>query len=205
MPRYAMTLAMLLVVVLGTGLPQSAVATPGATPPVSVSATPVAKIDLTWPTTKQVPAGLELRGDGDRSLTEVVSTFDDPVAARKQFIAWGWQRNHVRSFGAPAGYFRAQNKIDRVYISVHVFGNPMSASAALDSLFGVLLSDTRFKEVPLDPLGERSRVLYGKLAYGNEVTLYVQQGNLLIRLTASSPTGDPRLQAEDMLVAMLAK
>ncbi|MGI8403404.1 MAG: hypothetical protein ACR2OE_01305 [Thermomicrobiales bacterium] len=207
MPRYAIIVSLFIIIGGMTSVPgQVAAATTeaGATPPVRVSASPVAKIPLTWPTTKQVPAGLEITGDGDRSLTEVVASFRDPVAARKQFIAWGWQRNHVRSFHAPAGQFRAQDKINGVYISVHVFGSPDNAAAALDSLFGVLVADSRFKEVPIDPLGERSRALYGKVAYGNEVTIYVQQDNLLIRLTASSPTGDPRDQARDMLKAMFA-
>ncbi len=208
MPRYAIITSLLIILAMAS-MPGLVIATPpevGATPPARVVATPepLAKIPLTWPTAKQVPAGLELTGDGDRSLTEVVSSFSDPVATRKQFIAWGWQRNHVRTFHAPKGQFRAQDKIDGVYISVHVFGSRDSAGAALDSLFRVLATDTRFKEIPVDPLGERSRELYGKVAYGNEVTLYVQQGNLLIRLTASSPTGDPRDQARDMVKAMLA-
>ncbi|MGB3305516.1 MAG: hypothetical protein WBA63_04965 [Thermomicrobiales bacterium] len=191
-------------VLLAMILPSAITATPGTTPSVQRPATPVAEIDLTWPTTKQAPAGLEFTGDGDRTLTEVVSTFDDPVAARKQFLAWGWQRNHVRTFGKPTGQFRAQDKIDGVYISVHVFGSPAQAADALDALFGVLAADPRFTEVPMDPLGEHARALYGTVGYGNEVTMYVQQGNLLIRLSASSPTGDPRAEAHDMLKAMLA-
>lgn len=203
MSRRTIVVALIFLIMMSLPGPTiAALATPGATPPVS--APPIPKIPLMWPTTKQVPAGLEITGDGDRSLTEVVASFSDPVATRRQFIAWGWQRNHVRSFHAPAGQFRAQDKINGIYISVHVFGSPESAAAALDSLFGVLASDTRLKEVPIAPLGTRSRALYGKLAYGNEVTLYVQQDNLLIRLSASSPTGDPRAQARDLLQAMLA-
>jgi len=55
----------------------------------------------------------------------------------------------------------------------------------------------------IDPLGDSSRALYGSVPYGNEITVYVQRDDLLIRLSASSPEGDPRAQALDLVRAML--
>lgn len=204
MPRYTRRVAVLLILVSGMTGHAAAAPPSGATPPVTAAASPVPKIALTLPTTKQVPAGLEIIDDSDHSLDDITANFRDPAAARKQFLAWGWQRNHVRAFHASPGHIRANSKIDGVYISVHVFGSPDNAVAALDSLFGVLAADPRLKEIPVDPLGGYSRALYGTLNYGNEITIYVQQDNLLIRLSASSPTGDPRAQAHDILWAMLA-
>jgi hypothetical protein len=40
------------------------------------------------------------------------------------------------------------------------------------------------------PLGDRSRVLFGRSEVGPETTLYVQRGALLIRVSAASPAGD---------------
>ncbi len=172
MPRYG-NILVALIVLLTTNVPRlviSTPATPGGTPPVRVSASPAAKIDLTWPTTKQVQAGLELRDDSDRSLTEVVASFDDPATVRNQFMAWGWQRNHVRSFGAPAGHFRAQNKIDRVYTSVHVFDSPRAPPSRLTRCSGFSYPTTDSRKYHLihweiahghfmarSPMGTRSR------------------------------------------------
>ncbi len=55
----------------------------------------------------------------------------------------------------------------------------------------------------LASLEDYSRTLYGKLSYGNEVPLYVQQGTLLIRLSASSPEGDPTAEAIELMETIL--
>lgn len=97
----------------------------------------------------------------------------------------------------------APERIDGIYVSVHEFGTPEFAAKALDYSFDVQAADASLAEIPIDPLGETSRALYGTLSYGNEVTIYVQHGNLLIRLSASSPTGDPRAQSIDLMTTML--
>ncbi len=194
------TVLVALLAVGATGQAATATSTPAATAVPS----PVPAITVTWPTVKQVPAGLEITDDRDRSLAEVTANFTDPVAARRQFITWHWQRNHVLAFHSPAGKFRDPGKIDGIYISVHVFGGPEAAAEALDFAFDAQSTGTRLKEIPANALGDRSRSLYGKLSYGNEVTIYVQRGNLLIRLSASSPTGDPREQANELMTILLS-
>lgn len=180
-------------------------ATPPASPMASPQASPVVGIALLLPTEEQVPPDLAVTEDRERALDEVTANFADPEAARRQFVAWGWQQNLIRAFHTPTGAPVEPEKIDGIYVSVHEFGSSDAAAAALDYSFDVQAAGATLKEIPVDPLGDTSRALYGTLSYGNEVTIYVQQGNLLIRLSASSPTGDPRAQAIDLMETMLGR
>ena len=55
------------------------------------------------------------------------------------------------------------------------------------------------------PLGDYSRALYGQISYGNEITLLVQRGNLLIRLSAAQLEGDPTDVAVGIMQGILAR
>ena len=178
-------------------------ASPEASPQASPMASPVPGGALPLPTEAQVPPGLAITEDRERMLDEVTANFADPAAARQQFVEWGWQRNLIRAFHTPENAPVAPERIDGIYVSVHEFGTPEFAAEALDYSFDVQAADGTLDEIPIDPLGETSRALYGTLSYGNEVTIYVQRGNLLIRLSASSPSGDPRAQAIDLMETML--
>jgi hypothetical protein len=174
-----------------------------ATPAATASASPVAINEIVLPTEEQVPNGLVMIEDRDRTLDEITANFSDPAAARERFVAWGWQRNSIRAFHVPEGTALDPTEIDGIYISVHAFGSPEAAADALTYSFDVQAATTGLSEMPIDPLGDSSRALYGKVSYGNEITLYVQQGTLLIRLSASSPEGDPRAEATELMRAML--
>jgi len=178
-------------------------ASPKASPAASPVATPVPGSTLFLPTAAQVPPGLELTEDRARDLDEVTANFADPAAARQQFVAWGWRRNDIRAFHTPASAPAPPEEIDGIYVSVHEFGTPGFAAEALDYAFDVQAADGILTEIPIAPLGETSRALYGTLSYGNEVTIYVQRGNHLIRLSASSPSGDPRAQATALIETMI--
>jgi hypothetical protein len=179
-----------------------AVAQAEASPP---SASPSADPDVSFvlPTEEQVPNGLEIIQDGERTLEDVASGFSDPDATTDQFTEWGWQGNVVRAFHVPSGAEADPTTIDGIYISVHEFGSPEFAAEALDYAFEAHAADTNLEEIGDEELGDYSRTLYGTVSYGNEVTLYVQQGQYLIRLSASSPTGDPRGEAVALMQTML--
>jgi len=174
-----------------------------ATPAGSPMASPVIATGVVLLTEDQVPNGLVIIEDRDRSLDEITANFSDPAAARERFLDWGWRRNSIRSFNVPAGTSLDPGLIDGIYISVHEFGSSQAAAEALAYSCDVQAAATGLREMPIDPLGDTSRALYGRVAYGNEITIYVQQDNLLIRLSASSPEGDPQMQALDFVRTML--
>lgn len=205
MVRRASILFLFVLVIVAAVPPQSTVslAQGDATPPATASASPVSTIDFALLTESQVPNGLAIIDDRERSLDEVTANFSDPAAAREQFEEWGWRRNVIRAFHVPAGTSLGPGEIDGIYIRIHEFGTPQSAADALTYSFDVQAAGTGLEEIPIDPLGASSSVLYGTLAYGNEITIYVQHSALLIRLSASSPEGDPRAETTVLMRTML--
>ncbi len=175
------------------------VATPLATP----IASPVAASGIVLLTEDQVPNGLVIIDDRERSLDEITANFSDPAAARERFLAWGWQRNSIRAFNVPQGTSLDPNLIDGIYISVHEFASSQAAAEALAYSLDVQAAGSGLTEIPIDPLGDSARALYGTVPYGNEISIYVQQDNVLIRLSASSPAGDPRAEALSLMRTML--
>lgn len=175
----------------------------GATPTGSPMASPVVATGIVLLAADQAPNGLVVIDDRERSLDEITANFSDPAAARERFLAWGWQRNSIRAFNVPAGTSLDPSLIDGVYISVHEFGSSRAAAEALAYSFDVQAAATELNEMPIEPLGDSSRALYGRVAYGNEITIYVQRDNVLVRLSASSPEGDPRAEALALVRTML--
>lgn len=185
-------------------LPSSTAFAQGAsTPSPSGSPSPVASTGLFLLTQEQVPSGLVTIQDGERTLDDVASGFSDPEATIDQFVEWGWQRNVVRAFHLPEDVDAGPGQIDGIYMSVHEFGSPQAAADALDYSIEVHAAGADFEELPDVQLGDYSRALYGEMSYGDEVTLYVQQGNMLIRLSAASPEGDPTEEATELMQTAL--
>lgn len=175
----------------------------GATPPASPTASPVTINGIDLLTEEQVPDGLIIIDDRERSLDEITANFSDPAAAREQFVAWGWERNFIRAFHVPKGTSADPALIDGIYISVHVFASPEAAAEALTYSLDVQASGSDLAEIDIEPMGDSSRALYGSVAYGNEITFYVQRNDILIRLSASSPEGDPRAETTELMRTML--
>lgn len=173
------------------------------TPLPNASPTPATGIALLLPTEDQVPNGLVIIEDGERTLSDVTDGFTDSDEATEMFQEWGWERNVIRAFHTPEDVPADPEEVDGIYISVHEFESPDASAEALDYSVEVHLGDTNLAEQDHDELGEVSRMLYGDQSYGNEVTFYVQQGNALIRLSASSPEGDPAEEAIALMEWMI--
>ncbi len=54
-------------------------------------------------------------------------------------------------------------------------------------------------------MGDASRALTGTVPVGVEVTVYVRAGDVVIRMTAWSETGDPTSDIVSVMQAMLAQ
>jgi hypothetical protein len=90
----------------------------------------------------------------------------------------------------PSGVYPEESQINGVYVSIHAFGSPQDAVAALDYSMTDQAAATGAYEVSMTPLGDYSRSLLGQMSYGNEITFLVQRSNLLIRLSAAQLEGD---------------
>jgi hypothetical protein len=196
----------LVVMLAACGLSLHAVAAESlvaATPPADATPDALSPATAILLTQEQVPAGLVMTDDRERSLDEVTAGFPLPAAARAQFKEWGWKGNHVRAFHTPQGAKADPAHIDGIYISVHEFGSADGAAKALDYSVTKHASGAKLEEIRVAPMGDRSVALSGTMPYGKEVTIYVQRSSLLIRLSASSPKGDPTAQAVALMQTML--
>jgi hypothetical protein len=90
----------------------------------------------------------------------------------------------------PSGIYPEQTQINGVYVSIHAFGCPEDAAAALDYSMMDQAASTGAYEVSVTPLGDYSRAPLGQKSYGSEITLLVQRSNLLIRLSTAQLEGD---------------
>lgn len=142
------------------------------------------------PSSGEVPGHMVFAGEQNRSLDEVAANYTDPAEITAIFSGWGWQGNVTRAFAMPSGVYPEQQQINGVYVSIHAFGSPQDAVAALDYSMMDQAASTGGFEVSMTPLGDYSRALLGEESYGNEITLLVQRSNLLIRLSASQLEGD---------------
>lgn len=179
-------LAVLALLALTPASAQTPVAgTPAATPaPDSLASL--------LPAPDEVPEGLVITQDGERTLDDILAGFPDPDEAAERFQAWDWRANVVRAFHIEDTTTGDPGAVDGIYVSIHQFGSADAAAEALDYIVDVHLSqDPAVTEQGHRGLGDASRVLWGEQVYGNEVTIYVQQRDVVIRLSVNSPEGDP--------------
>ncbi len=195
--KRTVTLILVLVLMGGAGSARIALAQDSATPEIDTG------VNFALLTMEQVPEGMVIISDGDRMLDDVASGFGDPVGTIEQFVTWGWEGNAIRAFHIADGEDAPPETVDGIYISVHQFGSPTVAAEALEYSVEEHLLDPVIEEVTSPAFGERSRALMGEMAYGTEITFYVQAGPYLIRLSASSPEGDPTVEATGLMQSML--
>ncbi len=198
-----MFMVMALVASFGGPTHVSAIQTSSEGTPAVASPTPAAGIAMILPTEDQVPNGLVIIDEGERTLRDVTQGFTDPDEATSMLVEWGWERNVIRAFHTPDDAESDPEEIDGIYISVHEFESSDAAAEALDYSVDIHLADTNLAERDQDELGETSRVLFGEQPYGDEITLYVQEDDVLIRLSASSPEGDPTEEAIALMEWMI--
>ena len=136
--------------------------------------------------------------EGSRSAEEIAATFPDSADAAQRFQGWGWQESVYRDFASPDG-------TTSVSVSLHRFADPQSAAAAVPYLApgprggpGVEPHPGRRPRGP----GRRGR---REVAAGQEVSLYVQQGAVVARVTVVTTAGELLAIARETASAMFRK
>lgn len=162
------------------------------------------------PAEAAMPQGLAQTEELQRTAEELAQNSPDPSDLARRLEGWGWRENVVRRFGPPPGSSAPADGTTFVEVSVHLFGSAEAASEALDYFADERATVGDMRDVALEPLGDRSRAITGDslvsaVPGGNEVTLYVQDGAALIRVTAVSPEGDPAADAIMVAQAVLAE
>ncbi len=92
------------------------------------SSAPVDDLADLLPHERDVPAGLAMVSDRQRSLSQVAGNYIDPAETEHRFKRWEWDGNVTRTFEGDGG----ATGITYVYVSIHRFGSSSGASRALD-------------------------------------------------------------------------
>ena len=139
------------------------------------------------PEERDVPAGLELVSDRQRSLGQVAANYIDPAETEQRFERWEWEGNVTRTFEGDGG----ATGITYVYVSIHRFGSSSGAARALEYSVDDQMASTEAEEISIAPIGDQARALAINSSASDELTLYVQDGGVLVRVTVTSIGNDP--------------
>lgn len=184
-------------VVIGRDVAKVVLAKPLVEPPASVPGSPLGGL---LPTADEVPFGLLPTEEGARSEAEITASFPDPADAARRFVTWGWRENAYRYFAAPAGGGTAAGTVS-LEVSLHRFATAAGAAEALPYYADGRAVAVGLGEIPIAPIGDGARAVGGTVAAGQEATVYARRGDLLIRVSAVAPVGDPT--ADSVAVAEL--
>ncbi len=158
-----------------------------AEPDRDISAQTLPLLDF-LPTQDQIPEGMFLSDEAERSKSEVVDALGGTEEASQLLDDWGWSGNAFRNFSktdpeVPGG-------ASFIYVSVHRFSDSDSAAKALVYFAdqGVLLQG--LEDVGTPALGESARQLQGAPDGYPVTVLYAQEGPIMYRVFGSSQSAD---------------
>jgi hypothetical protein len=144
------------------------------------------------PTQDQVPAGLILVDEAERSKEEVVAALGGTEEAAQLLDDWGWSGNAFRDFivddtADPPGETTFLN------VSVHRFADAASAANAMVFFSDQVILVQGLEEVEPPAIGDSARLLKGAPDGVPLTVLYAQQGPIMYRIGGSTetPDGDP--------------
>jgi hypothetical protein len=155
------------------------------------------------PGTSELPPGLVLESEGALTAEAMPLTFPAPAEAAERLANWGWQEHAYRRFVAAGD--RVPGAPSVVEISLHRFISDSGAASALPYFAEARAEARGFSLLPIasTPTGEAAVV--GQGVEGNEATLYLRLGNVLLRVTAGVPDGPAEYIARQVANAVMAK
>lgn len=133
-----------------------------------------------------VSAGLVEIERGGRSLDEIAAGFPAPDEAATLLRAWGWAANAFFNYAG-----ETVNGTTSLEVSLHLFADDPSATEALSYFAAGRALAVGLDPVPIGRIGDEVLAIGGRRDGGNEVTIYVRSGAILVRVSAVTPSGDP--------------
>ena len=168
----------------------------GSIPAVSVTAQQSSLLDL-LPSAAEVGPAFVVVDNHTRTLAEQASGFANADEAARLLAGWDWQENVFQVFqtaeSTPTGA-----PLATLDISLTRFANAEGAALALPYFLSdraAVLAQHEVKSQNLSPrpIGDETRVLSGPVEGGDDTTLYVRTGALLLRLSLTTTSGAPAM------------
>jgi hypothetical protein len=157
------------------------------------------------PTQDQVPAGMILSDEAERSKADVLQALGGSEEAAQHLEDWGWSGNAYRDFIVPEDGVPPPTGTTYINTSVHRFADAESAANALVYYSDFVVNEQGLQEVEAPAIGESARLLQGAPGGVPLAILYVQNGPILYRLggSTSSAEGDPTTDVLSVATAII--
>jgi hypothetical protein len=173
----------------------------GSIPAVTVTAQQSSLLDL-LPTAADLGPAFVVVDNRTRTLAEQASGFANADEAARQLAGWDWQENVFQVFQT-AEATPASAPLATLDISLTRFANAESAALALpyvlsDRAAVLAQHEVKSQNLSLRSIGDETRVLSGPVEGGDDTTLYVRTGALLLRLSLTTTAGAPAMSLEQI-------
>jgi hypothetical protein len=152
------------------------------------------------PTQEQVPAGLVLADEAERSKADVVASLGGSDEASQLLDDWGWSGNAFREYIAAEDAV-APGGTTYLNVSVHRFADAESAANALVFFSDQVVLQQGLQEVEAPAIGETARLLFGSPDGVPLAVLYAQEGPIMYRIGGSTNAAESDPSAEVLAVA----
>lgn len=171
-----------------------------AEPDRDISAQTLPLLDF-LPTQEQVPAGLVLADEAERSKQDVAAALGGTDEATQLLDEWGWSGNAFRDYVLPQDAEPGPGGTTFLNVSVHRFADAESAANALIFYSDQVVISQGLEDVEAPAIGESARLLKG-VPEGVPLTIfYVQDGPIMYRMGGSSANVDSDPTADVLAVA----
>ena len=129
----------------------------------------------------------------------MVSRFPGVPDAATRLQELGWSTAFYRHFACDPLPASETNWLD---MSVHLFADEASASAAIPFFSYARTVGTQLGPVPAMSLGDSTAAISGPSENGTEYTLYLSTGRLLFRVSAVAAQGAPQADVEYVMTSL---
>jgi hypothetical protein len=173
----------------------------GSIPAVTVTAQQSSLLDL-LPTAAEVGPAFVVVDNRTRTLAEQATGFANADEAARLLAGWDWQEN-VFQVLQTAESTAAGAPLATLDISLTRFANAEGAALALpyflrDRAAVLAQHEVKSQNLSAQPIGDEMHVLSGPVEGGDDVTLYVRTGALLLRLSLTTTSGAPAISPEEI-------
>ena len=153
------------------------------------------------PAQEQVPAGLVLADEAERSKQDVAAALGGTDEATQLLDDWGWSGNAFRDFVLPQDAEPGPSGTTFLNVSVHRFADAESAANALIFFSDQVVISQGLEDVEAPAIGETARLLLGAPDGVPLTILYVQDGPIMYRMGGSSANENSDPTADVLAVA----
>jgi hypothetical protein len=170
-----------------------------AEPDRDISSETLPLLDL-LPTQAEMPPGLVLADEAERSQAEVVASLGGTEEASQLLDEWGWSGNAFRDFIADA---EAPPPTGTTFLnaSVHRFADAQAANNAMVVFSDYVIFTQGLQNVDAPAIGDDAVLLVGAPDGIPLAVLYAQEGPILYRIGGSSGSAEADPTSDVLAVA----